>query len=856
MKQFLVILLFTLFTIPIGAQNAPETKEAPPSSKNDNRTGVLTGTVTDPDGAFVPGASVSVRNAAGVIYTTTTDGEGRFIFRDALSGEQTVTVTQPGFAESRREGVAIQPGETMDITISLQLEVNKSSVVVAADQVEQIETDNGVVSNRLSESEMHSFPVNGRNPLAFIALAPGVSNQTGQDEIKVGVLGSAKFAVNGGRTEYNSFLVDGNDVLNTDIAASHGHSTLMVYPSIDALKEVKVLTSNYGAEYGRSASGTTLFTLKSGGQTVHGSAYEFIRNEFFNARNYFDQSNKAPLYRRNDFGGSIGGPLFIPHLFNTKKDKTYLFVSEEFRKERSPQQFNQGVPSDAERGYNPFTGTYGAYGDFTDLCPPANGRAPFSAAEYPDFPETNFLSFANNLVPISGVAGVYLQAGLIPRANATTGCISSDDSCYVNTVSPATDYRQDLIRLDQTLPLKSHLSFSGVHDHWTTVVPIPQWTNYINSFPSVENSFQGPGLSAIAHVTTLLSGHTLNDLSYGMTLQRIKLANIPGPGANLSRSALDALVYPNNLGSIFSNNYGKLPSLVFAGNDAAYGGAGFNIDTSFDPWSHSLFTQSIRESVSQIWNRHTLLAGIQIIRAHRTETSAVNGGNTGDVQGALIFNNLLAAFGTRNTFADFLEGGGGVQSYQQDNSQLPYKIHYWTIEPYVQDDWKVTSHLTLNLGFRMSLYYNWEPEGVDLYNWVESSFDPNMLATNGMSIFPTQGYLQYGNNQQGNIINPVPLDPNSNVYSMLYNGLVNCVGAGFSSSCQSTHLLNPAPRVGFAWAPEGQRYSIRGGYGVFFEHGTGSEANAGSLVGDAPYVLSMEQSNPGGYASIGNPTGL
>ncbi len=167
-------------------------------------------------------------------------------------------------------------------------------------------------------------------------------------EAKVGVVGSVKYSVNGGRVEYNTFEVDGSDVLNTGLNGAA--STLMVYPSLDAIQEVKVLTSNYGAQFGRTASGTVQVTPKSGNAKFHGNLYDFVRNEAFNSRNFFDVvytsppppgqltggqtfGTKAPLYRRQDFGGTIGGPLFIPGVFNTRKDKTFFFYSEEFRLE-------------------------------------------------------------------------------------------------------------------------------------------------------------------------------------------------------------------------------------------------------------------------------------------------------------------------------------------------------------------------------------------------------------------------------------------------------------------------------------------------------------------------------------------
>ncbi len=148
--------------------------------------------------------------------------------------------------------------------------------------------------------------MNGRNFSQLIALAPGVSNQTSQDEAKVGMAGSVSFSVNGGRTEYNSFQVDGSELLNVGI--NKDHTSLIVTPSIDSIQEIKILTSNYSAMYPSTGNGTTIVTTKSGTDKFRGNLYYFIRNEAFNAKGYFDVTKGAPLYRRNDGGGTIGGP--------------------------------------------------------------------------------------------------------------------------------------------------------------------------------------------------------------------------------------------------------------------------------------------------------------------------------------------------------------------------------------------------------------------------------------------------------------------------------------------------------------------------------------------------------------------
>jgi hypothetical protein len=226
----------------------------------------------------------------------------------------------------------------------------------------------------------------------------------------------------------------------------------MVYPSIDAIQDMKVLTADYSALYGKSASGSILITTKSGTEQFHGNIYGFLRNEMFNARNYFDQPDpeplgytgrsryRTPLYRRLDFGGTIGGPLFIPHLYNDKKNKTYFFFSEEIRREKTPVDYNQAVPTMAERT-----------GNFSDVCPnilPA-GSNTFNPADYPDCPQgpissVNAQTQIGSSVSVNYTSAAILNSGLLPAPNASSGCNSTNPSplphCYVASVSPATHW--------------------------------------------------------------------------------------------------------------------------------------------------------------------------------------------------------------------------------------------------------------------------------------------------------------------------------------------------------------------------------------------------------------------------------
>jgi len=347
---------------------------------------ILSGTVTDSSGAVVTGATVTLTGGGNVKLTATSDAQGNYKFNDLAAGTYTIEVTAQGFKPFRTENLTLEAAQELPLDVSLEPGSETTNVTVEEHTASQIETETAEVSGTITQKEVVTLSLNGRNFTQLITLAPGVSNQTGQDEGKVGVLGSAKYSVNGGRVEYNSFEIDGSDVLNAGINASHGQPVLIVTPSVDALSEVKVLTSNYGAEYGKSASGTVQATTKSGTANFHGDLYEYLRNELFNARNYFDPVGKTPEYRRNDFGGTIGGPFYIPGIYDRNKSKTHFFFSEEVRREISPPlfPFNQAVPSNAERA-----------GIFNDVCPTSGtlagggGGFLFKQSAYPDCPIYN-----------------------------------------------------------------------------------------------------------------------------------------------------------------------------------------------------------------------------------------------------------------------------------------------------------------------------------------------------------------------------------------------------------------------------------------------------------------------------------
>ena len=294
-------------------------------------TASITGTVTDASGAAIPNAQVAVSNAAmGISRTAATNGSGDFLFASLPIGSYDLTVTSTGFKKYEAKGVVLNVGEKARVNIALEVGAASTEIIVEGSQVAQVETQSSDLGGTVTGKEITQLELNGRDFKQLITLVPGVSNQTGADEGGVGVTANTQFSVNGGRVEYNNWELDGGDNLDN---GSNG--TLNVTPSVDAIGEFKVLTSNYGAQFGKNGSGTIEVETKSGTNKFHGDAYEFVRNNVFNSPSFLEDG-VAPPYHKNDFGYTIGGPVYIPGVYNQSKSKTFVFWSQEWRRDRRP----------------------------------------------------------------------------------------------------------------------------------------------------------------------------------------------------------------------------------------------------------------------------------------------------------------------------------------------------------------------------------------------------------------------------------------------------------------------------------------------------------------------------------------
>ena len=761
-------------------------------------TSSITGTVTDSSGASIADASVTIADPAqGVSRTATTNSVGNYLISGLTAGTYSLTVSAKGFAPYEATGIILQAAQDVHENVSLTIGAVTSKVNVVGTNIGQVQTENPELGGTITGTQITELELNGRDWAQLITLMPGVTNASGQDEGTVGAYGQPAYSVNGGRTVYNNWEVDGISIMDMGT----GSDLIVIYPSVDAIGETRVLTSNYGAQYGQDASGTLIAAIKSGSDQFHGDLYEFNRNNAFNSRNFFASS--VGSYKKNDFGYTLGGPFYIPGHYNTSKSKTFFFWSEEWRKQIAPNTYDVQIPSAAEM-----------QGNFSDVCPNVNTG---SFADCPTNPATGTY-FPGNQVTIDANAQDLMTA-YVPPPNFGSGALSF----FQANPSYATNWREELIRVDQNITPKVRAMVHYIHDSWGTIVPGTMWTT--SSFPTINTDLVSPGVSLVGQLTAMASPTLLNQFIFGYSANHIVLHNV------------GAWQVPSNftMTGLFNNGFGgKLPSLSICCNSQDGGGAGIGMDPAFpnpyNPNYNSNPIYSFRDMLSKIAGAHNWTIGFDIVAIQKNEMTGSDPSNNG----LLTFSNTSGVT-SGNAWADFLTGR--IAQYTQLNQRPKYYERQKSFAPYIQDDWHVSHRLTLNLGFRAELirpYFDRLPQTSFSPAAYSAADAPQIDLTGSITGFP--GALVPGVGNQ-------------------FDGLEECGVGGFPAGCVKGHLFNAAPRLGFAWDPTGHgTWAIRGGYGIFYDHMNGNEVSTQTLEGTPPLAVTSSVYNVVGYTNINSGT--
>ncbi|HET8667184.1 MAG TPA: carboxypeptidase regulatory-like domain-containing protein, partial [Terriglobales bacterium] len=442
-------------------------------------TGTILGSVKDPTGAVVPAASVTVLNTDknAVIRTVKSNDAGEYVAPLLPIGHYKLTVAAPGFKTTIQKDITLNVNDKLTIGIVLQVGAQETEVTVEADAL-QVEQQTPTAAGLINGTQVRELSLNNRNYEQLVALQPGVS-YGGGDQLYVGVMNpngdsnEVNFSINGARDNANNWTIDGAD--NVDRGSN---TTLLNYPSVDSIAEFKVLRGMYNPEFGRSMGGQINVITKSGESRFHGSLYEFFRNDVLNANSFFNNyyGNERPPLRYNDFGGTFSGPIFIPGHYNTDRNKTFFFYSEEVRRISMAATSSPGVVPTADEKLGNFANPVCVKFDIGGNCIATGTQIPTSQWD--------------------PVAAAYVKDVFSKLPNPQ----DVENHLLVSPLSNIYNYRQEMVKVDHVFSPKLSASFRFMNDTIPTQEPTGLWTG-LNVGGVATTSTNAPGRNILGRVT-------------------------------------------------------------------------------------------------------------------------------------------------------------------------------------------------------------------------------------------------------------------------------------------------------------------------------------------------------------------
>ena len=774
----------------------------------------IVGTVTDPSGAAVANASITVTNLdTGLARTLTTSSDGQYVAPDLHIGRYSVRAAASGFKTTEQQNITLQVNDRTRVDLKLAVGSAQEQVTVEAAAI-AVQSDTGEVSDVITGQQLSQLATNGRSMYSLISLTPGASSGQGDFQIPTPVGGDANVSFNGMRQSHNLYLLDGSE--SSDRGGAGGSD---VMPSMDAIAEFRQMTSNYSAEYGLSSAATMTAVIKSGTKQYHASAWEFLRNDALDARNYFNRPPaKVAELRFHTFGFNVGGPVD----FWAKEHKTFFFYNMEWRRLIQGQTLTQTVPDTAWYG--------GAFPASLPIIVPsaANVTAAYLFRNCPGGaaygPANNIVQgspFPNNTIPtcmIDPNSTSLLNAGIFPANNGLSG----GKPAFLGGNNVPTSVKEEIVRIDHQFNTKFSVYGHYLREQIAQNFGTSMWSG--DNVPTASNTFGNPSYSYVVHTTYVINPTLLNEVAF----------NENGNQINILPSHLIARPSDFTSNRIFSgpNNLNRIPEIHLAGTtNTDYTNASW-------PWNNKAVDYQIRDDLSWTKGAHQLKMGGSWALYKKVQDLF------GNTQGSFTFNDNFTGL----DFADFLLGAGS--GYNELAVQDSGKWNNVSWAAYVQDNWRVNNRLTLNLGLR----WDGAPHTYEANNRM-GNFYPNLYNTADAPIFADAAGNNIAPNSPGLGTSPNPILAGTQFY-------LNGIGIPGRTPGVPKGLVNNqwaafGPRVGFAYDLTGAGKTVlRGGFGMMYERIQGNDMyNAGPNVPFSTNInfSNVELENPGTQLSNGQP---